>query len=56
MPQPLIKEIGGIAYEGFKSVLDIIDRVSYKLPPLKAAASGLRSVLMIADVGPSDTQ
>ena len=44
------KLAGDIAYKGLKAVLDVIDKVGYALPPLKAAAAGLGSVLTVIDV------
>ena len=44
------KLAGDIAYKGLKAVLDVIDEVGYALPPLKAAAAGLGSVLTVIDV------
>jgi hypothetical protein len=49
-PQTLAQDIGGIAYNGFKAVLVMLDRVGYALPPLKATASGLSSVMTMIDV------
>ena len=46
----------GIAYEGFKTSLDILVNVSAPFPPLKVAAGGLRSVLTIIDVGTPPSQ
>ena len=39
-----------IAYKGLKALLDVLDRVGYALPPLKAAASGLSRVMTVIDV------
>ena len=41
---------GNIAYKGCKAFLDVLDKVGYALPPLKAAAAGLRSVMTVIDV------
>ena len=39
-----------IAYKGFKALLDVLDKVGYALPPMKAAAAGLSSVMTVIDV------
>ena len=39
-----------ITYKGFKALLDVLDTVGYALPPLKAAAAGLSSVMTVIDV------
>ena len=46
----MAKLAGDIAYKGLKASLDVIDKVGYALPPLKAAAAGLSSVLTVIDV------
>ena len=38
------------AYNGLKGLLEVINTVGYALPPLKAAAAGLSSVLMFVEV------
>jgi hypothetical protein len=50
VPQTLAQDVGEIAYEGFKGFLDALNTVGFALPPLKAAAAGLRSVLTVIDV------
>jgi hypothetical protein len=49
-PQPFAQDMGNIAYEGFKGLLAVLDKVGYALPPLKATASGLSSVMAMIDV------
>ena len=49
-PQTAPKLAGDIAYKGFKALLDVLDKVGYALPPLKAAAAGLSSVMTVIDV------
>ena len=39
-----------MAYKGFKALLVVLDKVGYALPPLKAAAAGLSSVMTVIDV------
>ena len=55
-PQTLAREASDIAYKGLKGLLDVLDRVGYALPPLKAAATGLSSVLTVIDVCTSSGQ
>ena len=55
-PQTLAREASDIAYKGLKGLLDVLDRVGYALPPLKAAAAGLSSVLEVIDVRTSSWQ
>ena len=43
-PQTMANVAGDIAYKGTKALLEVLDRVGYALPPLKAAASGLSRV------------
>ena len=50
VPQTAANVAGDIAYKGFKALLDVLDKVGYALPPLKAAASGLSSVMTVIDV------
>ena len=37
-------------YNGTKILLDVIDKVGYAVPPLKAAASGIGRIMTIVDV------
>ena len=55
-PQTSAREASDIAYKGIKGLLDVLDRVGYALPPLKAAAAGLSSVLEVIDVRTSSQQ
>ena len=55
-PQTLAREASDIAYKGVKGLLDVLNRVGYALPPLKAAAAGLSSVLEMIDVRTSSQQ
>ena len=45
-PQTVAKTV----YNGFKILLDVIDKVGYAVPPLKAAAAGIRSIMTVIDV------
>ena len=49
-PQTAANLAGDIAYKGFKALLDVLDKVGYALPPLKAAAAGLSRVMTVIDV------
>jgi hypothetical protein len=49
-PQTLAKDVGDMVYVGFKGLLAMLNTVGYALPPLKAAAAGLSSVLTVIDV------
>ena len=49
-PQTATNLAGDIAYKGFKALLDVLDRVGYALPPLKAVASALSRVMTVIDV------
>ena len=49
-PQTTVKLAGDMAYKGFKALLDVLDKVGYSLPPLKAAAAGLSRVMTVIDV------
>jgi hypothetical protein len=49
-PQTLAHDVRSIAYEGFKALLVMLDNVGYALPPLKATAAGLSSVMTMIDV------
>jgi hypothetical protein len=42
--------VSGIAYEGFKGLLDALNTIGSALPPLKVAAAGLRSVMTVINV------
>ena len=49
-PQTAANLAGDIGYKGFRALLDVLDKVGYALPPLKAAAAGLSGVLTVIDV------
>ena len=48
--QMTAKSVRGIAYKNLKALLDLIETVGYALPPVKAVAAGLNSILMVVDV------
>ena len=37
-------------YNGSKILLDVIDKVGYAVPPLKAAAAGIGRIMTVVDV------
>ena len=37
-------------HNGSKVLLDVIDKVGYAVPPLKAAAAGIGRIMMVVDV------
>ena len=39
-----------LAYNGFKALIVVLDKVAYALPPLKAAAAGLSGVMTVIDL------
>ena len=45
-PQPVATAV----YNGSKILLDVIDEVGYAVPPLKAAAAGIRRIMTVVDV------
>ena len=45
-PQTMAKTV----YNGFKTLLDVIDKVGYAIPPLKAAAAGIGRIMTVVDV------
>ena len=55
-PQTMANAARDIAYKGLKGLLDVLDRVGYAVPPLKAAASGLSRVMTVIDVGIAASQ
>ena len=40
----------GIAYKNLKALLVLIETVGYALPPVKAVAAGINSILTVVDV------
>jgi hypothetical protein len=49
-PRTVLRDIGGVAYEGLKGVVAMADTVGYALPPLKAASAGAGRVMKVYDV------
>ena len=49
-PQTAANLAGDIAYKGLKATLVLIDEVGYALPPLKAVAAALNSIMTVVDV------
>ena len=49
-PQTVAKTV----YNGSKVLLDVIDKVGYAVPPLKAAAAGIGRIITVVDVYLSD--
>ena len=49
-PQTTANLAGDIAYKGFKALLDVLEKVGFAFPPLKAAAAGLSRVMTVIDV------
>ena len=45
-PQTVAKTV----YNGAKILLDVIDKVGYAVPALKAAAAGIRRIMTVVDV------
>ena len=45
-PQSVAKTV----YNGSKILLDVIDKVGYAVPPLKAAAAGIGRIMTVVDV------
>jgi hypothetical protein len=55
-PWTVLRDIGGVAYEGFKGVVAMADTVGYALPPLKAGSDGAGRVMKVYDVCTSSQQ
>ena len=44
------RTVANTVYNGSKILLDVIDKVGYAVPPLKAAAAGIRHIITVVDV------